>query len=165
MKHAFLIAMLIFAFPQMLPADRIHTVITASAIIDVVDEYERNGILLVRRWKEPVGIALPSTALRYDEAIEDAALRAVRDETGLTATHLRPYRVYSDPKRDHRFHNIEFVFTGETCLSGVPVPAGDVEEVLIVKKDEIPWDELALNQAEILRDYYDQCSSVEGWYK
>lgn len=83
--------------------------LAADAIICRGDE-----ILLVER-KEPVAGAwtIPGGIVDWGEAVEDATIREVKEETDLEIGLRDILGVYSDPVRDPRGHIISIVFVAE----------------------------------------------------
>ncbi|MBO5163399.1 MAG: NUDIX hydrolase [Ruminococcus sp.] len=73
-------------------------------------------ILLVKRGEEPFkGLySLPGGFLRPNETIESAALRELKEETGLAEAKLIPLKTYSDPERDPRGWVISCAFAALT---------------------------------------------------
>lgn len=73
----------------------------------------KNGkILLIKRKNEPFKgkWALPGGFVEYGERCEDAAVREVKEETGMNAKIRKLVGVYSDPDRDPRGHTISVVY-------------------------------------------------------
>ena len=100
---------------------------TPAVAVDVVIE-RRDGaagdgalqsLLMMHRYDGP-GLAIVGGYVEIDEAVEDAAIREVREETGVSIdrSHLRQLHVFSDPKRDPRRHTVSTVFVAS-------VPAQD----------------------------------------
>ncbi len=133
-----------------LPEER-GPVLTTAAIIEVYQEKGFEGIVLIQRGKEPFGIALPGGNVEYGESVEDAVRREMQEEVSLELMNLRQFHVYSSPMRDPRFHSVEVTFTATT--SELPKAGDDAAEAFLVKLDDIPWDKLTFDHAEILRDY------------
>ena len=79
---------------------------------DVVIYDETRGIVLVRRGKEPLGMALPGGFIEEGESAEHAAVREMKEETSLDVELLGVLGVYSDPPRDMRNHTLTTVFVG-----------------------------------------------------
>ncbi len=125
--------------PYRLPAS------TVDVVVEVV-----GGVVLVERAHEPLGWALPGGFVDYDEVVADAAVREVREETGLAVTLTALLGVYSDPKRDPRKHTISTVFVGRA--EGTPVGADDARSARVFPLDALP-PALCFDHALILDDY------------
>ena len=84
-----------------------------------------NKILLIKRNNEPFKgrWALPGGFVEYNEKVEDAIIREVKEEIGVNAEIKELVGVYSDPKRDPRGHTVTIVFLLEV-ISGM-IKAGD----------------------------------------
>lgn len=76
----------------------------------VFDKHDR--LLLIRRKKPPFEgqFALPGGFIEVGETTEQAALRELREETGIVGTTPRLVGVYSDPNRDPRRHVISIAY-------------------------------------------------------
>jgi 8-oxo-dGTP diphosphatase len=81
-------------------------------------------LVAVRRKYDPFRgqYALPGGMVEYGETLEEAAVREVREETGLETTVVSLVGVYSHPDRDPRGHVVSAVYelnaTGGTLESG-----------------------------------------------
>ena len=67
-------------------------------------------VLLIQRRNPPHGWALPGGFVDTGEAVEHAAVREAREETGLEVVLETLLGVYSDPGRDPRGHTVSVVF-------------------------------------------------------
>jgi 8-oxo-dGTP diphosphatase len=119
---------------------------TADVIIDIGGK-----VVLIKRNNPPEGWAIPGGFIDYGESAEDAAIREMREETGLELTSLRQFHVYSAPGRDPRFHTLTVVFTAESA--GIPKAGDDAGDARLFGPDELPHD-LAFDHAAILADYF-----------
>jgi len=74
---------------------------------------EAKGIVLIERKNEPQGLALPGGFIDTGESVEHAAIREMKEETGLDVKLLGILGVYSDPNRDPRFHTLTVTFVAK----------------------------------------------------
>jgi 8-oxo-dGTP diphosphatase len=116
--------------------------------VDVILEV-RGGIVLIERKHAPFGYALPGGFVDYGETLEQAAVREVREETGLLAKLVRQFHAYSDPSRDPRHHSVSVVFIGRA--RGRPAGGDDARSAQVFALDRLP--DLAFDHAKILADY------------
>ena len=107
-------------------------------------------IVLVKRKNAPLCWALPGGFVDYGESAEDAAVREIREETGLEIEGLRQFRCYSDPDRDPRFHTLTVVFIASAAAS--PVADDDAAEAACFSPDCMPFP-LAFDHDRIINDY------------
>ncbi len=111
----------------------------------------RGGIVLVQRRNEPFKgyYALPGGIVEYGEAVEDAVVREISEETGLECRVEELVGVYSDPDRDPRGHFISICFLLQ--VTGGKLKAGsDAQDVKIFKLGELP--KLAFDHSKMIRD-------------
>ena len=122
------------------------------SIIDCFDEEGTfQGIVLIERRNPPHGRALPGGFVEIGETVEAACRREMEEETGLQVTLGHLLGVYSDPKRDPRFHSVSVVYTSRAV--GMPQGGDDARSARLFHLAEIPWEELVFDHAEILKDY------------
>jgi 8-oxo-dGTP diphosphatase len=118
-----------------------------------VDVIVRDGdrVLLVKRKNDPFKgkWALVGGFVEYGERVEEAAKRECREETGLEVELERLVGVYSDPNRDPRGHVVSICFLARV-VRGKLKAGSDALEAKFFKK--IPWNELAFDHAQILKD-------------
>jgi 8-oxo-dGTP diphosphatase len=117
--------------------------------VDVVIALPGDRVVLVKRRFPPPGWALPGGFVDEGEALEAAAVREAREETGLAVSLVDLLWVYSDPRRDPRRHTVSTVFLARA--DGEPQGADDAEEARAFAWDALPAP-LAFDHAEILRD-------------
>ncbi len=123
---------------------------TVDLIIALRDR-PHHPIVLIERWHEPLGWALPGGFVDYGESVEAAAVREAQEETGLDVTLIEQFHVYSDPRRDARKHTISIVFLA--TAAGTPVAGDDAKGVEVFPSWEIPTA-LCFDHDRILRDYW-----------
>lgn len=126
---------------------------TPALTVDVIaelDEVPGRPIVLVERANPPSGWAFPGGFVDRGETVEAAAMRELREETGLAAELVCLLGVYSDPARDPRGHTVSVVFVGRA--SGTPRGADDARRAEAFPYLEPPQP-LAFDHAKILADY------------
>ncbi len=112
-------------------------------------------IVLIRRKNPPFEgcHALPGGFVDSGETVEAAAIREVREETGLKAEVRRLVGVYSEPGRDPRGHTVTVVF--EMYAVGGKLEAGDdAAGTGLFDLKELP--ELAFDHAKIINDFLER---------
>ena len=118
--------------------------------VDVIIEMQ-GGIVLIERGHPPPGWALPGGHVDTGEFVADAARREALEETGLEVELLELFGVYSDPKRDPRYHTISTVFIGRAV--GTPKGGDDAARAEIFSREKLPAP-IAFDHGTILDDYY-----------
>ena len=137
-----------------------------SVTVDNIAWAEYNNkkwILLIRRAGHPYKgyWALPGGFLdvKSDKNLEEAALRELREETGLSKDLLigetKQFRTYSDIGTDPRTRIIDVVFSSKfTCEALTDAKAGDdAAETHVFSLDNLP--KLGFNHAQIIREYFE----------
>ena len=117
--------------------------------VDVIVENAEGHVLLILRKNPPEGWAIPGGFVDYGETLERAAIRELREETGLDVTLTAQLHTYSDPNRDPRHHTVTTVFLG--LASGDPVASDDAVEARFFPLTELP-DPLAFDHRTVLGD-------------
>ncbi len=108
-------------------------------------------ILLIKRGNEPFRgqWALPGGFVEYGETTEEAVIREVQEETGITGTIPKILGVYSDPKRDPRGHTISIVYL-LSIARGNPRAGSDAEGIDFFDLNDLP--RLAFDHEKIIKD-------------
>jgi 8-oxo-dGTP diphosphatase len=85
---------------------------------------ENGKVLMVKRRRFPfIGFwVLPGGHVEYRERVEEAIKREMKEELGVTVKIKKLFGVYSDPKRDPRYHTVSLVYLlekgkGKICLN------------------------------------------------
>lgn len=126
-------------------------ILTTTAIIEIFDQGQFTGIVLIERGKAPFGKALPGGKVEYGETVENAVRREMQEEVNLDLQDLKQFHVYSDPSRDFRHHSVEVTHVAKA--DRLPAAGDDAAKAFVVKLEDIPWNDLAFDHAQILRDY------------
>ena len=124
--------------------------LTVDGIIKVFKP-EFKGIVLIKRKNPPLGYALPGGFVDYGESVEEALIREMKEETHLDIKIEKLLKIYSNPKRDPRLHTASAVFVCKAY--DFPKAGDDAKETFIIKLEEIPWDKLVFDHAQILKDF------------
>ena len=120
--------------------------------VDAVIAGPDGRVVLIDRKNEPHGWALPGGFVDAGEELGAACRREAREETGLEVELVTQLFSYSDPRRDPRKHTISTVYA---CRArGEPKGADDAREARWFAENEIPWNDLVFDHAEIIRDYF-----------
>lgn len=100
--------------------------VTADVVLFTLRE-GRLEVLLVKRKKKPCeGMwAFPGGFVGMTEKLEDAALRELKEETGLDGVYLEQLFAYGDPDRDPRTRVITVAFIGLAPCDKLRPKAGD----------------------------------------
>lgn len=113
---------------------------------------EDGKILLIERKHGPFegSYAIPGGFVDYGEAVEDAVVREMKEETNLDVRIMRLVGVYSRPDRDPRGHVISVVYQVERI--GGDLEAGDdAADAVWFDLDDLPL--LAFDHAQIIADF------------
>lgn len=114
--------------------------------------FDRDGRLLLIRRKNPPfqgQYALPGGFVDYGERMEDAALRELKEETGIDGRLIGLVGVYSRPDRDPRGHCVSAAYRIDPGAQ-IPVAGDDAAEAEFVA--DYARERLAFDHDEIVAD-------------
>ena len=88
-----------------------HPAVTADCIVFNQEE-DMISVLLIKRKNEPFKDcwAFPGGFINIDESAEDAAIRELKEETGVEISKVEQLKAYSNPERDPRERVITIAF-------------------------------------------------------
>ena len=110
---------------------------TPKLTVDAVIIINRKIVLIQRKNPPFKGkFALPGGFVDIGETTEDAVVREVLEETGLSIEIVKLLGVYSEPSRDPRGHTVSVVYL--TLGEGVPRADSDAETVHLFDLSDIP---------------------------
>jgi len=137
--------------------------ISADTIIELVDENNQTGIVLIERKNPPYGWAIPGGFVDVGETIEQAAIREAKEEVCLDVTLKCLLGIYSDPARDARGHTATAIYVATS--TGKPMAADDAKNVAVFNMEAIPT-ELAFDHDKAIQDYlrYKKTGQVKSLY-
>ena len=126
---------------------------TPSLTVDIFIYNNKKEFILIKRKNEPFKgqWALPGGFVDYGETVENAVIREMKEETSLDITIESLLGVYSDPKRDERFHTVSVVYVCKAY--GNPIAQDDAKEVYVYNLDEIPFEKLVFDHKKIILDF------------
>ena len=127
-----------------------HPAVTADCIV-FNKENNEISVLLIKRRNEPFKDcwAFPGGFINIDESAEDAALRELKEETGLEVKSIEQLKAYSNPGRDPRERVITIVFIAESKIKEVE-GSDDAKEAKWFNISNLP--PLAFDHELILKD-------------
>ena len=125
--------------------------VTADIIILKKSTNESFVLLIERKHPPYEGMwALPGGFLNMDETLEEAALRELQEETGITGVMLEQFHTYSEVNRDPRHRTITTVFIGYLNDNTIEPEAGDdAAEVKWFALEKLP--PLAFVHGEVMK--------------
>lgn len=124
--------------------------------VDIVIICEYESVVLIKRKNRPYkdSWALPGGFVEYGETVESAAIREVKEETGLEVGLNGIVGVYSDPKRDPRGHVVSICFIAKKAGGNLRA-ATDASDVGCFSKEEILHLDLAFDHEKILKHVFE----------
>ncbi len=128
--------------------------LATDGIVEIYNNTEKLlGIVLIQRKYPPIGLALPGGFVNIGESVEQAVIREMKEEISLDVTIQSLLGVYSDPKRDIRFHTASVVYVCKAY--GTPLGADDAKEakVFILEDLQKELKKLVFDHSTIIKDY------------
>jgi len=120
--------------------------------VDVLVEDAAGRVLLIRRKNPPEGWAIPGGFVDVGETLEAAAVRELKEETGLDVELLGQFHTYSDPNRDPRHHTVTTVFRGRPTDPSAKPEAGDDALEAQFFDPTAPPKPMAFDHGDVLND-------------
>ncbi|MDP8243674.1 MAG: NUDIX hydrolase [Candidatus Hinthialibacter antarcticus] len=126
---------------------------------DIVIPNEAGEVLLIKRKNPPFQHhwAIPGGFLEvHQETVEQCAVREAKEETGLDVEIERLVGIYSDPKRDPRWHNVTAVYLAKPLSmeqAAQAVAGDDAADVLWINPKSTEFSKLTISfdHPEIIR--------------
>jgi len=127
--------------------------ITVDTVIFNECSGEKKKFVLIKRENEPFKDywAIPGGFVDYGEAVEDAAIREAKEETGIEIKLKRLFNVYSKPDRDPRGHTITIVFLATGNIKDLKA-GSDANDTKLCSFEELSSLKIAFDHEKILTD-------------
>jgi len=113
-------------------------------------------VLLIQRAKEPLRgrWLVPGGTVELGETLEDALVREVQEETGLTVRPREIVTVFDRIERDLGRVVYHYVIVDYLCayVSGTPLASSDADAVALVAPDELASYDLPPKALEVVLD-------------
>lgn len=125
--------------------------VTADIIVLKTVNNQQFVLLIERKFPPFKGMwALPGGFMNMDETLEEAALRELEEETGISGVILEQFHTFSSIDRDPRHRTITTVFIGHINDNTIELEAGDdAANVNWFASDKLP--PLAFDHEEVLK--------------
>ena len=122
---------------------------------DAIVLNKKNEILLTRRNIEPFRgkWVLPGGHVKYGETVENALRREVEEETGFKVEIEKLHGVYSNPKRDPRYHIICICYICK-IVSGEAKTNFEVGEIAFFPLKHLP-KKMGFDHRKIIQNFID----------
>jgi 8-oxo-dGTP diphosphatase len=128
--------------------------------VGMIPVYPDGRIVLARR-VDSDRFAVPGGIVDWGETIEEAAKRELEEETGLEWVRtIRLVGVYSSPARDPRTHSVNVALALEVRGDPSIRDPLEISEIHAFAPADIPYDFLAFDGEQQLRDYLDGTVAV-----
>jgi len=128
-----------------------HPAVTVDVAVVTVRDGNLEALLIKRgEWPHTGKWAIPGGFVEIDESLKRAALRELREETGVKAGFLEQLGAFGHPDRDPRERVITVVYIALVPYDRLHIEAGsDATEARLFSVDHLP--ELAFDHAKIMR--------------
>jgi 8-oxo-dGTP diphosphatase len=127
-----------------------HPAVSTDIVIFTIQEQQLK-VLLIRRLSEPFqnGWALPGGFVEIDEDLDQAALRELQEETGISGVYLEQLYTFGKPDRDPRERVITVSYYSLVPIDRLTVgAASDARELGWFDIEELP--QLAFDHKKII---------------
>ncbi len=139
------------------PSEYTRPAVTVDCVVFGYEVGKQLKVLLIQRQNEPFAKhwALPGGFVEENEPLETAALRELKEETGVQDIFVEQLYTFGDPNRDPRGRVITIAYYALVNLEKHPVNAGtDARNANWFKVDDLPalaFDHLAILETALNR--------------